>query len=105
MLLEKADSKRRLEKLVIQKGRFRNVRGAEGADFAELQALLSRDDGERIDITDGKSLLSDADLATLTDRSPEAFERAEKGLETMGDSFKAVQTKKDGNGLLESLQR
>ncbi|EME47150.1 hypothetical protein DOTSEDRAFT_77542 [Dothistroma septosporum NZE10] len=40
MLLEKADSKRRLEKLVIQKGRFKNMKGdAGGADFAELQKL------------------------------------------------------------------
>ncbi|KAF2479602.1 SWI/SNF chromatin remodeling complex component [Neohortaea acidophila] len=108
MLLEKADSKRRLEKLVIQKGRFRNVKGDAGAggdQFAELQALLAKDDGERIDIADGKGLLSDADLAILTDRSPEAFERAEKGLEKAGQVFKAVVTKTDGDGLLESLQK
>jgi ATP-dependent DNA helicase len=106
MLLEKADSKRRLEKLVIQKGRFRTLKsGGDAADFSELQALLSRDDGEHIDITSGKSLLSDADLAILTDRSPEAFERAEKGLDTAGDLFKAVQTDQNGNGLLKSLEK
>jgi ATP-dependent DNA helicase len=106
MLLEKADSKRRLEKLVIQKGRFRNLKaGGDAADFSELQALLSRDDGEHIDITSGKSLLTDADLAILTDRSPEAFVRAEKGLDTAGDFFKAVQTDQNGNGLLKSLEK
>ncbi|CAK1361083.1 Lymphoid-specific helicase [Cercospora beticola] len=108
MLLEKADSKRRLEKLVIQKGRFRSLGGASssgGADFAELQKLLSKDDGERIDVADGKGLLSDKDLAILTDRSAEAFERAEKGIDVIGDAFKAVETKKDGDGLLESLQK
>jgi ATP-dependent DNA helicase len=106
MLLEKADSKRRLEKLVIQKGRFRNLKaGGDAADFSELQALLSRDDGEHIDITSGKSLLTDADLAILTDRSPEAFERAEKGLDTASDLFKAVQTDQSGNGLLKSLEK
>jgi ATP-dependent DNA helicase len=106
MLLEKADSKRRLEKLVIQKGRFRAIKGeSEGADFTELQRLLGQDDGERIDVADGKGLLSDADLATLTDRSDEAFERAEKGLEAAGGAFKAVQTKANGGGLLESLQK
>lgn len=106
MLLEKADSKRRLEKLVIQKGRFRKLGGeGGGADFAELQKLLAKDDGERIDIADGKGLLSDADLAILTDRSAEAFERAEKGMDTVGEAFKAVQTKRDGDGLLESLQK
>jgi ATP-dependent DNA helicase len=106
MLLEKADSKRRLEKLVIQKGRFRKLKaGGDAADFSELQALLSRDDGEHIDITSGKSLLTDADLAILTDRSPEAFVRAEKGLDTAGDFFKAVQTDQNGNGLLKSLEK
>ena len=105
MLLEKADSKRRLEKLVIQKGRFRNVRSDTGDDFAELQKLLGKDDGEKIDVAEGKGLLSDEDLAILTDRSDEAFERAEKGLDVAGEMFKAVQTKKDGDGLLESLQK
>lgn len=106
MLLEKADSKRRLEKLVIQKGRFRNTKGeAGGEDFAELQKLLGKDDGERIDIADGKGLLSDEDLAILTDRSPEAFERAEKGVDVIGAAFKAVKTEAGGNGLLESLQK
>lgn len=106
MLLEKADSKRRLEKLVIQKGRFKSMRSdTAGADFAELQKLLGQSDGEAIDIAEGKNLLSDEDLAILTDRSDEAFERAEKGLDVTGDAFKAVQTKKDGEGLLESLQK
>lgn len=106
MLLEKADSKRRLEKLVIQKGRFRSTRGGEGgADFGELQRLLGQDDGERIEIAEGKDLLSDEDLAILTDRSEEAFERADRGLDTVGDMFKAVQTTKGGDGLLESLQK
>ena len=108
MLLEKADSKRRLEKLVIQKGRFRNVKaesGGGGDEFAELSRLLAKDDGERIDVAEGKGLLSDEDLAVLTDRSDEAFERAEKGLERAGEMFKAVQTHKGGDGLLESLQK
>lgn len=108
MLLEKADSKRRLEKLVIQKGRFKSLRGGDGtagADFAELQKLLGQSDGETVDFADGKNLLSDEDLAILTDRSDEAFERAEKGLDVAGDAFKAVQTNKDGEGLLESLQK
>lgn len=103
VLLEKADSKRRLEKLVIQKGRFRNSRSDAGSDFAELQRLLGKDDGERVDVAEGKGLLSDKDLAILTDRSEEAFERAEKGLDIVGDMYKAVETKKDG--LLESLQK
>lgn len=105
MLLEKADSKRRLEKLVIQKGRFRKGGEVANADFAELQKLLGKSDGERIDIAEGKGLLSDKELEILTDRSEGAFERAEKGLDAVGEAFKAVETKKDGEGLLESLQK
>lgn len=109
MLLEKADSKRRLEKLVIQKGRFRNIPGGDsgGADFAELQKLLGKDDGQRIDVVGGKGLLSDQDLAILTDRSDAAFARAEKGMDVGGEEsvFRAVETRKDGDGLLESLQK
>lgn len=110
MLLEKADSKRRLEKLVIQKGRFKNLKAEGGAggvapdEFLELQKLLGRDDGERIDVGAGKDLLSDEDLKTLTDRSDEAFVRAEKGLDR-SEAFKAVETKKDGDGLLAQMSK
>ncbi|KAF1350248.1 P-loop containing nucleoside triphosphate hydrolase protein [Delphinella strobiligena] len=114
MLLEKADSKRRLEKLVIQKGRFRKeggggtsgAGGVSGADFKELQRLLARDDGERYDVEGGEGgeILSQDDLDRLTDRSDEAFERAEKGLDT-GAVFKAVETKKDGEGFLEAMTK
>ena len=105
MLLEKADSKRKLEKLVIQKGRFRSQQSETGADFAELQRLLGRGDGEKIDVAEGKGLLSRDDLATLTDRSEEAFEKAERGEEAAGELFKAVKTSGGEGGLLESLQK
>lgn len=112
MLLEKADSKRRLEKLVIRKGGFRSLRGGgaeekdkgAGEQWRELQALLARDDGERIVLEEGRQLLSDEDLALLTDRSEEAFVRAEKG-EERGEMFKVVETKKDGEGLLEQMSK
>lgn len=119
MLLEKADSKRRLEKLVIQKGRFRKDGGGggsssgggagnvSGADFKELQRLLARDDGERYDVGsgEGRELLSEEELKVLTDRSEEAFERAEKGLDGEGTMFKAVETKRDGEGFLEAMSK
>ncbi|KAL1297978.1 hypothetical protein AAFC00_006485 [Neodothiora populina] len=120
MLLEKADSKRRLEKLVIQKGRFRkdmngsssgsgSANGVTGADFKELQRLLARDDGESYDVqggADGQQLLSDEDLKTLTDRSEEAFTRAEQGLDADKSSvFKAVETKANGEGFLEAMSK
>ncbi|KAI5291279.1 hypothetical protein KEM52_000213 [Ascosphaera acerosa] len=104
-LLEKADAKRRLERLVIQKGKFRSLLdvpdGAPGsaAEAGELRAALGEEDGfEIIDVADGTAadaLLSDEDLATITDRSDEAYERAERGLDRGGAAFKVVETKKD----------
>ncbi|KAH0353404.1 SWI/SNF chromatin remodeling complex component, partial [Aureobasidium melanogenum] len=107
LLLEKAESKRRLEKLVIQKGKFRSMRAGEvsGAEFAELQQLLAQQDGERVELEEGtKGLLSEEELNTLTDRSEEAYERAEKGLDG-GDKFKAVETKAGGEGFLEAMSK
>lgn len=90
-LLEKADGKRRLEKLVIQKDKFRGIStssasrkaGAQGDDDAlsELQRLLANDDFENYDPSsgpNGEDILSDADLELLTDRSDAAFARAER---------------------------
>jgi ATP-dependent DNA helicase len=107
LLLEKAESKRRLEKLVIQKGKFKSMRAGEvsGAEFAELQQLLEQQDGERMELEEGtKGLLSEEELNTLTDRSEEAYERAEKGLDG-GDKFKAVDTKPGGEGFLEAMSK
>lgn len=107
LLLEKAESKRRLEKLVIQKGKFRSMRAGEvsGAEFAELQQLLAQQDGERVELEEGtKGLLSEEELNTLTDRSEAAYERAEKGLDG-GDKFKAVETKSGGEGFLEAMSK
>lgn len=111
LLLEKAEGKRRLEKLVIQKGRFKTFTKNEEEDgndeFEELQELLSKDDGQKLDaITDNEVILSREDLDVLTDRSEEAYLRAEKGLDgKSGGVFKNVETKIGGDGLLESLQK
>jgi ATP-dependent DNA helicase len=107
LLLEKAESKRRLEKLVIQKGKFRSMKAGEvsGTEFNELQRLLEQQDGERMELEEGtKGLLSEEELNTLTDRSEEAYERAEKGLDG-GDKFKAVETKAGGEGFLEAMSK
>lgn len=110
MLLEKADGKRRLEKLVIQKGRFKHDQpkrredDIDDDDLGELQALLRRDDGERLDFGGAEQLLTDDDLKILLDRSDEAYQRAEQGLDG-GNVFKAVETKKDGSGLLEQMSK
>lgn len=121
MLLEKADGKRRLEKLVIRKGRFRSwTDQAEGSkkggdeeddeeeedEMAELRGLLGKSDGERFDFaaSEGKDILTKRDLKILIDRSDEAYERAEQG-QDLGNAFKAVETTTGGDGLLESLAK
>lgn len=111
-LLESAEAKRRLEKLVIRKGGVRNdrdkARGNEKEqEFEELQKLLRRSDGERFDIegTEAGKLLFDEELEILLDRSDEAYERAEKGLDVGGEGamFQAVGKREEG-ALMEGLR-
>ncbi|KAL3480279.1 SNF2 family N-terminal domain-containing protein [Aspergillus californicus] len=112
-LLEKADSKRRLERLVIQKGKFKSLLSEPGSasavsrdDVDELKRALGEDEFERFEASaDPASILSDEDLSILTDRSEEAYLRAEKGLEVGGRAFRAVETKRDGDGLMAQLER
>lgn len=97
-LLEKADAKRRLERLVIQKGKFRSLldTNASAHDMEEMRKVLGEDEFERFETgADPASILSDQDLEILTDRSEEAYARAEKGLEQSGAAFVAVETKRD----------
>ncbi|ODH51549.1 hypothetical protein GX48_02218 [Paracoccidioides brasiliensis] len=113
-LLEKADSKRKLEKLVIQKGKFKSLLepGAAGSstvsEAEELRKVL-RDSGfEVLDVGSGvgstpESLLSQRDLDVLTDRSDEAYERAEKGLDKGGSSFFAVEPKKEADAMIAEI--
>ena len=109
-LLEKADGKRRLEKLVIRKGKFRSLRaGAEGPskeDVDELARILEQGDGEDVDMDSQErsgQLLSDKDLRILTDRSEEAYAKAERG-EHAGERFTAVEAVAD-SGVLASVSR
>ena len=114
-LLEKADGKRRLEKLVIQKGKFKSMttKNKNQNDVDELQRLLEEDDFEGYDpIADGggaEEILSERDLAILGDRSEAAYVRAEKGEGegVQGEKFRTVETKRgdgDGMGLLEGME-
>lgn len=112
-LLESAEAKRRLEKLVIRKGGVRNdrARGKQleaGQELEELQKLLRKSDGERFDIEegDGTKLLSGKELEILLDRSDAAYERAEKGEDVGGDAagaFKLVGKREEG-ALMEGLK-
>ncbi|CAN9348150.1 unnamed protein product [Alternaria alternata] len=111
-LLESAEAKRRLEKLVIRKGGVRNDRGeTRGNDkeqeVEELQKLLRRSDGEKFDVegTESGKVLRKEELEILLDRSDEAYERAEKGLDIGGEGavFQAVGKREEG-ALMEGLR-
>lgn len=109
-LLEKADGKRRLEKVVIQKDKFRSILGKKSTDktgdddYDELQEILANDDFENYDPGEGGEILSDADLKLLTDRSEAAYVRAEKG-EGSGDKFRTIETRGDGQDILGNLAK
>jgi len=106
-LLEKAEGKRRLEKLVIAKGKFKSVKTGwtgegQDEDYAELMKVLEQDGLEGLEM-EGEGVLSKKDLARLTDRSDDAYERAARG-EDEGDKFRAVETRKD-HGVLAGVTR
>lgn len=70
-LLMSADAKRRLEKLVIKKGSFKNMGQKkdlnEDVDKETLRSLLLKD-GEVFKFSGDKTIISDADLEILCDR-------------------------------------
>ncbi|KAL8723883.1 MAG: hypothetical protein Q9181_007110 [Wetmoreana brouardii] len=107
-LLEKADGKRRLEKIVIQKEKFRTFSNIVGDKYGgkmgyeELQEILEGEEFDDEGFDGEKEVLSDKDLETLTDRSPEAYAKAEKGEHT-GDTFRTVEKKGNDTDLLASI--
>ncbi|KAK6966481.1 SNF2 family N-terminal domain-containing protein [Favolaschia claudopus] len=82
-IMEKAGEKRKLEALVIAKGKFQMPVTADAptskrsTTMAEMAADLLRLEGERVLPTTtqagDETILSDADLEALLDRSPEVF--------------------------------
>lgn len=112
MLLETADAKRRLERLVIRKGEFvhllNNGTPADDDDVdddRDVAALLAAGDDAVSYEPDAEGsveeLLSDRDLAVLLDRSDEAYVRAAKGLDgdgVGGRSFRVVEAKGAAGG-------
>lgn len=84
-ILQKATNKRKLEALVIQEGKFGKVvddngrvllgRQKEKSTIDVARALLDLE-GEQINVASADdTIISDADLEVLLDRSPEAFAR------------------------------
>lgn len=110
-LLDAAEGKRRLEKLVIRKGGLTRGGGdsakvrEEKEELEELQRLLRREDGVSWDVRGKEGLLGEEELRILTDRSEEAYDRAEEGVDVGGEGavFRAVEKKGDG-ALLEGLR-
>jgi ATP-dependent DNA helicase len=92
-ILAKAASKRKLEKLVIQKGKFKSLAAAaaSGDSVAELADLLTREDSQQIIAKSGDQIFTDEELAGLLDRSEEAYEKAEGGGKS--GRFEVVETK------------
>ncbi|KDQ25239.1 hypothetical protein PLEOSDRAFT_1066398 [Pleurotus ostreatus PC15] len=97
-IMQRANEKRRLEALVIAKGKFKMPgaasakRGAKSSSMGlvDMAAELLQLEGEKIEVvpntTAGKrSVLSDADLRVLLDRSPEVFTERGRGWTSAGN--------------------
>ncbi|KAF8438771.1 SNF2 family N-terminal domain-containing protein, partial [Terfezia claveryi] len=87
-LLERAEGKRRLERLVMMKGQFGGVvskeeKGGEGAGRwgeKDLEGIIVKEGSEKVKVMEeGEELLGKEELEMLMDRSKEAYERAERG--------------------------
>ncbi|RPA86028.1 hypothetical protein BJ508DRAFT_411622 [Ascobolus immersus RN42] len=91
-MLDKAESKRRLEKLVIKKGEFKSLIEAktrDGPTEEELKEILEEGLGEAAVLREGEEVLGEEEMRVLLDRSEEAYARAAKG--EGGRCFKAVE--------------
>ncbi|KAK2744175.1 hypothetical protein FQN57_004435 [Myotisia sp. PD_48] len=110
-LLDRAGSKRRLEKLVIQKGKFKDLFNSSGTassnaieEADELKKIFGEEGIEVFEIgagTTSESLLSQRDLDILTDRSEEAY--ADQGLDKSGHLFKAVKPRTEADEIMADI--
>eukprot|EP00842_Homolaphlyctis_polyrhiza_P000073 jgi/Hompol1/1066/HPOL_005504-RA len=115
-ILDKAQTKRKLEKLVIHKGHFKGSGGyyksnkatstAELADLLDLQDTQQANSGN-YETVDGiplpSSILTDEELGRILDRSPESYETVstDSGAGTDNDKFK-VMVQRDQEDLNET---
>ncbi|GLB42625.1 putative SNF2 family N-terminal domain [Lyophyllum shimeji] len=110
-IMQRATEKRKLEALVIAKGKFKKPAAAAGRGkpetMAEMAASLLRLEGEKIDVVpntaEGKAqVLSDEDLEMLLDRSREVFADRGKGWTSAGqapvDGRDAAEVPEEANG-------
>jgi len=109
-ILERAAAKRRLEKVVIQRGAFKTAKGmadlppiqgqatikpSTGFTIEELAEVL-KDDTEHVEL-DEQSLLR------ILDRSPSVFEPKEEGEEVKGKAYQEVTKSMLPENLLSGL--
>ncbi|CCG80996.1 putative SNF2 family helicase/ATPase PasG [Taphrina deformans PYCC 5710] len=97
-ILEKAGNKRKLEKVVIQKDKFKSIiAGANPTNqdvLATLNEILMQEDAESIQVkSESDEIISDADLAKIMDRSDSAYEHTDLGAEN--SIFKSITTARD----------
>ena len=85
-IMQRASEKRKLEALVIAKGKFRAPAQAapstktKAETLAEMAAELLRLESEQIKIAlEGQSVIGEAEMEALLDRSPEVFSSRGKG--------------------------
>ncbi|CAJ0749660.1 18147_t:CDS:10, partial [Entrophospora sp. SA101] len=101
-ILEKASAKRKLEKLVIHKGKFKLPTSRDNpiASLAELEEILAGEDNEKVQLAQlGDEIIPDTDLVRLLDRSEEAFEKVGTAAEQeeRGRIFKVISEVRDQN--------
>jgi ATP-dependent DNA helicase len=116
-IMERATAKRQLEALVIAKGKFRapTAAASKAQTAAEAAAALLELEAENIEVVPDNasgraSVLSDADLDALLDRSPEVYAGRGKGWAKAkaagaeGDAFAVFEAPVDtGNSALANM--
>jgi len=93
-IIEKATAKRKLEKLVMHKGKFKVPSGeSKSSTLGELAEILSSEDNEQVHLVQkGDIIIPDEDLERLLDRSDKSFSKMEAGAaeEERGETFKVI---------------
>lgn len=94
-ILERAGSKRRLEKMVIHRKKFKGKQQYFKDDrilVEDLEAILKTEEAEKFSFDSDKHCLSKEDLEFITDRSEEAFART---LDGSNSAFKVLEEVRD----------
>ena len=104
-LLEKADGKRRLEKLVIQRDKFKGLLTNSNDNNAD-EMVDEEDEIELYDpVGEGEEVLSPQEITRLTDRSEEAYRTEGEGRGEESRRFRTFETRRDGQDLLGDMGR